>query len=223
MTDERFVIFGIRHGSRQWVDAAESATVHRTDITEASELLSNDLMRWSRWWLGLGAFSLGVVASAAAGSVGMMLLIDAPSGNAGMLVAVVVLTVAIAAVVTVTFLLWCLHRSGLRLARALRWWLTQGSGAIPKQAYSGWIAPRAALFDPAVLVRVLTSTLSGLVGVFGFSLFAHSLAEDPVLLITSMLWGLLGTACCVGQMGGVIRLVNGLAEADPLWSSIRGR
>lgn len=177
MTDERFVVFWIRHGSRRRVDAAESGTGHTTDITGASELLRNDLMRWSRWWLGLGAFSLAVVASAAAGSVSMMLLIDAPSGTAGMLVAVVVAAVAVAALVTVTFVLWGLHRSGRRPARALRWWLIQRSGAMPERAFSGWVAPRAAFFNPAVFVRVLASTLAGLVGVFGFSLFAYALAE----------------------------------------------
>lgn len=118
--------------------------------------------------------------------------------------------------------LWRLHRSGRRLARALRWWLALRAGALPDQGFAGWVAPRAVLGKPAVFVRVLTSTLSGLIGMFGSSMIGYSVTEAPVLLPTLVLWGVLGVACAVGQYGAVVRFVNGLGDADPVWSRIRG-
>jgi hypothetical protein len=38
-----------------------------------------------------------------------------------------------------------------------------------------------------------------------------------------VLWGVLGVACAVGQLGGVVRLVSGLGDADPVWNRIRAR
>ena len=79
------------------------------------------------------------------------------------------------------------------------------------------------MFNPAVFVRVMTSAFSGLFACFGFTAVAYAFAEDPSFAGPSIAWGVLGTACCVGQMGGVMRFVAGLGDADPVWSRIRGR
>ena len=215
--------FWITDRAEEWVEAAESETGHSSDAVWASKLRSDDLMRWSRWWLGLAAFAVAFVAAATVGSLVMMLLIDAPGGAGEVVVVLAASAVALLVLVATTVVLWRLHRSGRRLARSLRWWLGLRAGAVPDQGFAGWVAPRAALFNPAVFVRVLTATLSGLVGIFGFSMIGYSVTENAVLLISAVLWGLLGTTCCLGQLGGVIRLVAGLGDADPVWNRIGGR
>ncbi|NIK59439.1 hypothetical protein [Kribbella shirazensis] len=208
--------------SQEWVEAAESETGHSTDAVWASELLRDDLMRWSRWWLGLAAFVGAFTAAGTAGSLGMALLVDGP-GDMGSVIAVAgILVVAVVTLAICAVVLWRLHRSGRRLARALRWWLGLRAGMVPR-GFAGWIAPRAVLFSPVVFLRVLTATLSGLIGIFGLSMIGYSVTEEAVLLLASTLWGLLGTASCVGQLGGVMRIVAGLADADPLWGRMRGR
>lgn len=201
----------------EWVEAAESEAGQPADAVWASQLLSADLMRWSRWWLGLGAFVVAFFAAGTAGTLGMALVVESPSYLIALaaLLVVAVITLAVCAVV-----LWRLHRSGRRLARALRWWLALRAGAVPNQGIAGWIAPRAVLFKPVVFVRVLTATLSGLIGIFGLSMIGYSVMEEAMLLLATLLWGVLGTACCLGQLGGVMRLVSGLADADPLWSTV---
>jgi hypothetical protein len=92
---------------------------------------------------------------------------------------------------------------------------------IPNQGLVGWMAPRTVLFRPAVFVRVLTATVAGLLGVFGFGLLYYSVTQNAALVIASVLWGALGIGCCIGQLGAVMRLVIGLADADPLWNAIR--
>lgn len=206
MVDRSYVAFWIMDKSQEWVDAAESESGDSTDAVWASQLLRDDLTRWSRWWLGLGAFVGAFVAAGTAGSLGMALLIDGP-GDVG--VAVVFASILVVGVVTLAIcaiVLWRLHRSGRRLSRALRWWLGLRADSVPS-GFAGWIAPRAALFDPVVFVRVLTATLSGLIGVFGLSMIGYSVTEEPLLLLAVILWGLLGTACCLGQFGGAMRLV----------------
>lgn len=215
--------FWVAGRSREWVEAAESATGNSTDAVWASQLLRDDLMRWSRWWLGLGTFVGAFVTAGLAGSLGMTLVVDPPEQTSAVLMMVGVLVVTAVALVFCTVVLWRLHRSGRRLARALRWWLAQRADAVPDQGFAGWVAPRAALFAPAVFLRVLTATFSGLIGIFGFSMIGYSATEATVLLATLVLWGMLGVACTVGQLGGVVRLVSGLGDADPVWSRIRGR
>ncbi|GGU14631.1 hypothetical protein [Nocardioides albus] len=214
--------FWITDKAQEWVEAAETESGHSTDAVWASKLLSDDLMRGSRWWLGLAAFVLAFVAAGAAGSVGMMLLIEPPIGG-DVIAAVLVMLLAIVVLVAAVGMLWQLHRSGRRLAHSLRWWLALRADAVPNQGFAGWVGPRAALFNPSVFVRVLTATLAGLVGIFGFSMIGYALTENAVLLISAALWGVLGTACLFGQLGGVMKLVAGLGDADPMWSRIRGR
>lgn len=213
--------FWITPEAEEWVAAAESETGHSSDAVWASQLLSEDLMRWSRWWLGLGTFFLAFVATGTAGSLAMGLIMQRP-GSAGAVVAVIgIVSVAVVTSAICAVILWRLHRSGRRLARSLRWWLALRAGAVPNQGFAGWIAPRAVLFKPVVFVRVLTATLSGLVGIFGLSTIWYALSQEMTALLAVVLWGLLGAACCVGQLGGVMRLVAGLADADPLWSTMR--
>ena len=221
--DRSDVAFWITDEAQEWVEAAESDAGHPTDAVSASQVLSDDLMRWSRWWLGLGTFVVAFLAAGTAGSLGMALLVDGPGDTGSVVTVVGVLVVAVVTLAICAVVLWRLYRSGRRLARALRWWLAHRAGAVPSRGFAGWIAPRAALVNPVVSLRVLTATLSGLIGIFGLSMIGYSVTEEAVLLIASMLWGLLGTACCLGQFGGVMRLVSGLADTDPLWGRIRGR
>jgi hypothetical protein len=212
------VAFWITDKAVEWVEAAESETGRPGDAVWASQLLSADLMRWSRWWLGLGTFVVAFFAAGTAGTLAMALVVERPIS----LIALTALLVAAVVVLAVcAVVLWRLHRSGRRLARALRWWLALRAGVVPDQGIAGWIAPRAVLFKPVVFVRILTGTLSGLIGIFGLTMIGYSVTEAPLLLLAVASWGLLGTACCLGQFGGVMRLVNGLADADPLWSTVR--
>ncbi|TCC17905.1 hypothetical protein [Kribbella sindirgiensis] len=206
--------------SAEWVAGAESETGQSSDAVWASQLLSDDLMRWSRWWLGLGAFVVAFFAAGTAGTLGMLLVLDGSDDEGPVVVVVGILVVAVATLAGCGVVLWRLHRSGRRLARALRWWLGLRAVAVPSRGFAGWLAPRAVLFKPVVFVRVLTATLSGLIGIFGLSMIGYSLTQEAMLLLASILWGLLGTACCVGQLGGVMRLVCGLADDDPLWSTV---
>lgn len=203
--------------SEEWVAGAESETGRSGDAVWASQLLCDDLMRWSRWWLGLGAFVVAFFAAGTAGTLGMLLVLD---GAGFVVVGILVVAVAVAALAVCGVVLWRLHRSGRRLARALRWWLGLRAVAVPSRGFAGWLAPRAVLFKPVVFVRVLTATLSGLIGIFGLSMIGYSVTQEAVLLLASILWGLLGTACFIGQLGGVMRLVSGLADDDPLWSTV---
>jgi hypothetical protein len=212
------VSFWITDKALEWVEAAESEAGQPADAVWASQLVSADLMRWSRWWIGLGAFVVAFFAAGTAGMLGMAIVVESPS----YLIALAgLLAVAVAALAVCAVVLWRLHRSGRRLARALRWWLALRAGVIPDQGIAGWIAPRAVLFKPVVFVRILTGTLAGLIGIFGLTAIGYSVTEEAVLVLASASWGLLGTACCLGQFGAVMRLVSGLADADPLWSTVR--
>jgi hypothetical protein len=221
--DRGFVALWITDGGREWVEAAEKEAGQAADAVWASQLLSDDLMRWSRWWLGLGAFVVAFVAGGLAGALGTTLVVDRPAEAGAVAGMSGVLVVTAAALAGCTVVLWRLHRSGRRLARALRWWLALRADAVPDQGFAGWVAPRAVLMKPAVFVRVLTATISGLIGIFGFSSIGYAASDATVLLVALVLWGVLGVACTVGQMGGVVRLVNGLGDADPVWSRLRGR
>jgi hypothetical protein len=222
--DRSYVTFWIVDKSQEWVEAAESESGDSTDAVWASQLLRDDLTRWSRWWLGLGAFVVAFFSAGTAGSIGMALLVDRPRDPGVVVVAAAILVVAAVILAICAVVLWRLHRSGRRLSRALRWWLGLRAGALPDQGFAGWIAPRAVLFEPVVFVRVLTASLAGLIGLFGLSMIGYSVTDGrQIVLLALILWGLLGAACCVGQFGGVMRLVSGLADADPLWNRIRGR
>ncbi|GGR50639.1 hypothetical protein J2S40_000399 [Nocardioides luteus] len=213
--------FWITSRSQEWVAAAEADDGHFTDAVWASELLKEDLLRWSRWWLGLAAFVLAFAAVPFAGLLPMMLIVEAPSGGGEVLMVLAVTAIAVLVLAAAAVVLWLLHRSGRRLARSLRWWLAVRAGGSPAQGVAGWLAPRAVLFEAEVFVRVLTASLAGLVGIFGLSLIGFSIAQNPTMIVASALWGVLGTACCIGQTGGVMRLVAGLGDADPVWNRMR--
>lgn len=72
----------ITEPAQEWVEAAESETGHPTDAVSASQVVSDDLMRWPRWWLGLGTFVGAFFAAGTAGSLGMALVVDGP-GDVG--------------------------------------------------------------------------------------------------------------------------------------------
>lgn len=151
--------FWITDKAVEWVAAAESEVGQPTDAVWASQLLSADLMRWSRWWLGLGTFVVAFFAAGTAGTLGMALVVESPSY---LIALAALLAVAVVVLAVCTVVLWRLHRSGRRLARALRCWLALRAGAVPDQGFAGWLAPRAVLFNPVVFVRILTGTFSGL-------------------------------------------------------------
>ncbi|MFD0559043.1 hypothetical protein ACFQ3B_18585 [Stackebrandtia endophytica] len=116
--------------------------------------------------------------------------------------------------------LWMLWRSGRDLVRAAAWWLRAPYvlGHRPRVA-AGWVQARTVNTEPPVLARITTATFVFLFGIAGVAW----LFRDPTAglgLVIGVL-GLLSLACGVGQMGGVIRLVSGLSEADPLWVRLR--
>ena len=121
------------------------------------------------------------------------------------------------------WLLFMLHRSGRRILTALSWWNREPyrTGTATRTA-GGWVRARSVNFEPPILLRIVTSSLVGLLGIFGLSAIAFpGSAQNPGFAAVLIAWGVVCVLTAVGQMGGVMHLVSGIAEQDPLWVRIR--
>jgi hypothetical protein len=77
-------------------------------------------------------------------------------------------------------------------------------------------------FEPRVFVRIVTATLALLIAVGGIALFVRDLIEGPTSMTAAAATvGIVGAVSGIGQIGGVMRIVSGLSERDPLWVRIR--
>ena len=184
-------------------------------------LLRADYERWSRWALGLvcfGGSALGVFV------IGGML--DAIVALGGAVAPVDVIVIAIATVVALAgavglVRLWL---TGRTLASAATAWLRlpyrQGGRA---RRGGGWVLARTTNFDPPIFARLTTATLAFLLAIGGVALALRDLAAGSFvgLSATAGVVGIIALACALGQAGGVVRIVSGVSEGDPLWHRLR--
>lgn len=210
----------IRPASRPFIDAARTDDARLADADRAVAALRADVERWSRWGLGLLGFLAAVV-----GIFFGIGTIETARMLGGSPDPIDLIAIAIAAIIGLggIALLLALWWSGHRIIGAASWWmrLPYTRGGRQRRA-GGWIAARAVNFEPRVLVRLISSALAFLVAVSGIALYFRDLTEQ----ITSMTAvfgciGVLALLAMAGQLGGVLRLVSGLGEADPLWVRLR--
>lgn len=206
--------------SRPLIAEAGSDDVRPVEADRAAAALRADFERWSRWGLGILGFALA--AGGAFVAVGLIetvrMLGGTPVGSD--LVAIVVAVVVALAGVALLVLLWW---SGRRLLSAATWWmrLPYTRGGRQRRA-GGWLQARTVNFEPRVFARIVTATLALLIAVGGISLFVRDLIEGPTSMTAAAATvGIVGAVSGIGQIGGVMRIVSGLSERDPLWVRIR--
>lgn len=206
--------------SRPLIAEAGSDDARPVEADRAAAALRADFERWSRWGLGILGFALA--AGGAFVAVGLIetvrMLGGTPVGSD--LVAIVVAVVVALAGVALLVLLWW---SGRRLLSAATWWmrLPYTRGGRQRRA-GGWLQARTVNFEPRVFARIVTATLALLIAVGGISLFVRDLIEGPTSMTAAAATvGIVGAVSGIGQIGGVMRIVSGLSERDPLWVRIR--
>lgn len=206
--------------SRPLIAEAGSDDARPVEADRAAAALRADFERWSRWGLGILGFALA--AGGAFVAVGLIetvrMLGGTPVGSD--LVAIVVAVVVALAGVALLVLLWW---SGRRLLSAATWWmrLPYTRGGRQRRA-GGWLQARTVNFEPRVFVRIVTATLALLIAVGGIALFVRDLIEGPTSMTAAAATvGIVGAVSGIGQIGGVMRIVSGLSERDPLWVRIR--
>jgi len=206
--------------SRPLIAEAGSDDARPVEADRAAAALRADFERWSRWGLGILGFALA--AGGAFVAVGLIetvrMLGGTPVGSD--LVAIVVAVVVALAGVALLVLLWW---SGRRLLSAATWWmrLPYTRGGRQRRA-GGWLQARTVNFEPRVFVRIVTATLALLIAVGGIALFVRDLIEGPSELTAAAgVVGVIAALAGIGQIGGVMRIVSGLSERDPLWVRIR--
>lgn len=183
---------------------------------DARRQLDADYRRWTRLLVGFAGLVLA--------SFGVVAVVGIPLSGAR-LTAVDITMAVVGAVLGATgvWILVRLHRSGRALLSALAWWTAEPyrRGAAHPRA-SGWVSARTVNVEPPILARIVSSSVLGLFGILAMATVAYptppgALNPAPAGIGLGIL--LLLTAC--GQMGGVMRLVSGLAVADPVWARIR--
>ncbi|MDR6176116.1 uncharacterized membrane protein YhaH (DUF805 family) [Nocardioides zeae] len=205
--------------SAPYLAGPTSARLAEADRAVAA--LRGDAERWSRWWLGTGAFVAAVVGLfVSAGVVGA--IVDL--GRAAALDVVVVL-LALALALAGLAVLVRLARSGRRITRAAAAWLRAPYVAgLRSPDAAGWVRARTVNLEPRVLARLVTATFALLVGVAGVALAARDLVQGATALSgAAAAIGVLGLVCGCGQVAGVLRIVAALGAADPLRVRLRGR
>ena len=204
-----------------WLEASRSGTVSPADAGRAAAQLRADYERWSRWWVGVGAFVLVVLATFVA--FGMVDVII-EFGVAVTIVDIVIVVAASALGLGGLAVLMALWTTGRQLTSAAAYCLRlpyTETGRVRR--FDGWVRARTVNFEPPIAARLTTSTLALLLAVGGLAVFVRDLVGDFLALsIAAGVIGLVGLACGLVQLGGVLRLVSGLAECDPLWHRIRG-
>lgn len=196
----------------------ETSAVLSADSTVA--VLRADYERWSRWLMGLAAYALAVVGSF--GAVGMIVTMLRP-GMRVSVVDVVVVIIALAVAAAGVWLLVRLWLSGRRMLRAATAWMRlpyiRGARA---RSTRGWVLARTTNFEPRIFIRLVTVSLALLMAVSGIALFFRGVVEGfDVSSVAALVVGLISLASGLGQAGGVMRLVSGMSEADPLWVRLR--
>lgn len=215
----------IRDDSRRYLDPTPEATGGRAEAQRAVEILGADYLRWSRVGLGLLGF-VGTVI----GASGFGLIADAIAGGHPAVITAFAATMGTALLAVLAASLWLLIRlatSGSRLVRALAAWLAgpYRSGQLAS-SWAGWLHTRLLLFRPGVFVRIAAASCAALFGAYATYAFLSTFAApSPALLAPGLLmygcWAATAFTVSVVLFAGSIRLVNGRAQADRVWRSVR--
>jgi hypothetical protein len=210
----------IRPESRLYLGTPQESDARTSDSQRAAVALRADYERWSRWLLGLLAFLL-----AAGGTFVAVGLTETVRMLGGVPHAVDLIAIAISAAIGVAGIavLIALWSSGRQLLNAASSWIrlpSVRSGA--RRGVGGWVQARAVNLEPRVLARLISGTLALLLAIGGAALVVRDLTgQFTSMTLASAVVSLVALIAGVGQIGGVMRLVSALAEADPLWVRIR--
>lgn len=210
----------IQTASRPLIDAMREAATSSANSDGAAEQLRADLERWSRWALGIAAYLLSVTGGFV--GFGMIEAIRALGGTPQPVDVVVVLGAVVlflSGTITLAALWWTGRRLGTAAARWLR--SPYSSGGRQRRA-GGWLAARTVNFEPRIFARIITGTIAILVGLAGLALLIRDLSAGTTALTgAAAAVAVISLASGIGQLGGVLRLVAALGNADPLWWRIR--
>lgn len=210
----------IRPASRPYIAEAGSDDARLVDADRIAATLRADFERWSRWGLGIVGFVLTTAgAFVAVGLVETVRMLGGTPAGVDLVMIVGSSLVALAGIVLLAMLWW----TGRRLLAASTWWirLSYTRGGRRRRA-GGWLQARTVNFEPRVFARIVTATLALLIAVGGIALFIRDLNEGVTsMTAAAAVIGAVGVFSGLGQTGGVMRLVSGLSEGDPLWVRIR--
>lgn len=206
--------------SRPWIDVPSGGKAV-AEADRVAVMLRADYERWSRWALGLvcfGGSALGVFV------VGGMLDAIVALGGGGAPVDVVVIVIAAVVALAGAVGLVRLWQTGRTLTRAATEWLRlpYRHGGRTRRG-GGWVLARTTNFDPPIFARLTTAALAFLLAIGGVALALRDLAAGAFvgLSATASLVGIIALVCALGQAGGVVRIVSGVSEGDPLWHRLR--
>lgn len=206
--------------SRPLIAEAGSDDARPVDADRAAAALRADFERWSRWGLGVLGFLLAAAGSfVAVGLIETVRMLGGTPAGVDLVAIVVAVVVALAGVALLVLLWW----SGRRLLSAATWWmrLPYTRGGRQRRA-GGWLQARTVNFEPRVFVRIATATLALLIAVGGIALFVRDLIGGTTSMTAAAATiGVVGALSGIVQIGGVMRIVSGLSERDPLWVRIR--
>lgn len=196
------------------VTPAPADTAH--PIGNPRRQLRADYQRWSRLLAGM----IGLLLSL----FGVIAAIGIPFSGARL--TAFDIAMAVVGILTAGIGFWILirlHRSGRALLKALSWWTSEPyrRGTAARSA-AGWTQARTVNFESPIFGRITTSSLLGLFGLLGICTIWYP--TEPGMFDVRPAMVAAGIVCVltsIGQMGGVMRLVSGIAEADPLWVRIR--
>ncbi|MEV7693572.1 hypothetical protein AB0N73_09610 [Microbacterium sp. NPDC089189] len=202
--------------SRRLLAGRDLAAEGRADTAARAAALRHDYERWSRWLLGLVAFVVTIVAGFVA--TGMVAIIAAfDSISTVDLVVVCAAAIVCVAGGTTLVVLW---RSGRVLARAASTGLRAVYGGEDlSPSFWRWARVRLVHGEPRVLARLISGTLALLLAVGGFALVVRDLAAGASLFtLPTLLVAVCSALSGVGQIGGVMRIVQGMSAGDPVYA-----
>ncbi|PWJ26191.1 hypothetical protein ATK17_2337 [Branchiibius hedensis] len=180
-----------------------------------------DYGRVSRWALGLVGTAGATFAILLTGAALAML----ETGDHAPAAAPFAL-VALAIGIPCTWLLFALHRSGRRLARAAGFWADLPYRVGQRTPTNrDWFAARYVSWEADLMLRMITVVFAALGAIFALFLTVGAIVRaDPAsFVIMAAAETVLLAAVCAGQFGGVQRIQNGYVSRDPATFARRHR
>lgn len=210
----------IRAPSRLLIVAATAFDGSASDAERAAGVLRSDYERWSRWTLGLLSFVLAVVGSfIAVGLLGTVAMLGGVAAGLDLVALVLAGAVGVLGIAMLARLWW----TGRQLVSAAVWWLRlpHTRGGRVRRA-SGWVRARTVNLEPRIFARLTTATFALLLAVGGAALVLRDVNEGltsftAATAVVAVVSGLAG----LGQAAGVVHLVSGISEGDPVWARVR--